>query len=150
METLAAVVKRRVVALSLERAFELFTARMSEWWPLATHSVAGEDCVGVRFEPRAGGRVVELTAAGEGCVWAEVLEWEPPRRFVLSWHPNPEPEAASVLEVRFAAVDGGTQVDLTHTGWEAFGERGADLRHNYESGWDVVLAGLTTQVSAGA
>ena len=32
-----------------QRAFELFTAHIHEWWPLATHSIGGEQAVGLVF-----------------------------------------------------------------------------------------------------
>jgi hypothetical protein len=37
---LAPLIKQVRVLCSVERAFELFTERMSDWWPLQTHSVA--------------------------------------------------------------------------------------------------------------
>jgi len=37
---LAPLTKAVVVDCSVERAFEVFTDRLGEWWPLATHSVA--------------------------------------------------------------------------------------------------------------
>jgi uncharacterized protein YndB with AHSA1/START domain len=136
------IVKTRRVPLPPEQAFELFTERIGEWWPTVTHSIAGDDVVGVRFDGRVGGRVVEVTRDGTQYSWADVLAWDPPHRFVLSWHPNPAPVAASRLEVRFVGVDGGTEIMLRHDGWEEFGERAADLRTNYDRGWEVVLRPL--------
>ena len=136
------VVKTRVVSIDPDRAFNLFTERAGEWWPLTTHSIAGEDAVGIRFETGVGGVVVELTAEGGEHVWAEVTEWDPPHRFVLNWHPQINPTAASTLEVTFSPVDDGTRVTLEHYGWERFGSEADDLRESYEGGWDIVLAGL--------
>lgn len=145
--TVPPVVKRRVVALDPAAAFELFTAGLGAWWPLESHSVWQEAAAGVRFEGRVGGRVVEIGPGGSECNWADVLAWDPPERFVLSWHPSPEPVAASTLEVRFRVVEAGkTEVTLEHRGWEEFGADGAALRENYDSGWDIVLTGLDTAV----
>ena len=150
-QPIESVIKERVVPVELERAFDLFTTRIGEWWPLASHSIGGADAVNVRFEAAVGGRVVEILQDGTEQVWADVLAWDPPERFVLSWHPNPDPEAASILEVRFRAVSEGTAVWLEHRGWEEFGQQpGRALRDGYESGWDVVLQGLTAQAGAGA
>ena len=133
--------KERLLALPADEAFRLFTAGMAEWWPLATHSLAGERATGVRFEERLGGRVLELTADGTELAWADVLAWEPPRRLVLSWHPTLEVAAASILEVRFEQAGSGCRLRLMHGDWEAFGAQlGAELRDGYEPGWDVVLA----------
>lgn len=133
--------KERQLSLPPHEAFRLFTAEMGTWWPLATHSIGGDQAVGVRFEEREGGRVVELTNSGVEYAWADVLAWDPPRRLVLSWHPTVEIVAASTIEVAFEAVGGDTLMRLEHRDWEAFGEGlGAELRAGYDPGWDVVLA----------
>lgn len=135
------VTKTRPVPLAPDAAFELFTRRISEWWPLATHSISEDTTATVRFEGRVGGRVVEVTPDGAECSWADVLAWDPPHRFVLAWHPNPEPEAASILEVRFQPDGDGALVTLVHRGWEEFGaDQGAELRGGYDQGWELVLA----------
>lgn len=135
----APIVKVRVVDLPPEQAFELFTARMGEWWPLRSHSIAENRAVGIRFEGHVGGRVVEVTADGQEHSWGEVEVFEPPQRFVMSWHPSLAPVAASTLEVRFDAVAGGTRVTLEHRDWERFGDAATDLRARYDSGWEPVL-----------
>ncbi|MEO1062486.1 MAG: SRPBCC domain-containing protein [Actinomycetota bacterium] len=141
-DPIAAVRKERAVPLPPERAFELFTTRMGSWWPMLTHSLAGDGATGVRFEGHVGGRVVELTADGVEHVWAVVTTWDPPERLVLSWHPAEEPEAASRVEVRFVATDTGCQLELEHTDFEEHGEIGRQLRDRYDPGWDEVLVAL--------
>ncbi len=133
--------KTRVVPLNPDEAFDLFTTRMGSWWPLATHSIAEHNAIGIRFEERIGGRVVELTEDGSEYSWADVIAWDPPHRLVLAWHPSAEPEVATILEVRFSpAPDGGTQLDLEHRGWEELGaEQGNGVRAGYQSGWDLAL-----------
>jgi hypothetical protein len=133
--------KTREVPLSVERAFELFTVRIGTWWPVATHSLAGSEVTSVRFEGRIGGRVFEVASDGTEQIWAEVLAWDPPSRFVLSWHPNPDPVAASVVHVRFESADAGCTISIEHRGWEEFGDdEGMALRDRYDPGWDAVLA----------
>ncbi|MDA0335556.1 MAG: SRPBCC domain-containing protein [bacterium] len=141
---IAPILKQRCVPLVSHDAFELFTACMGEWWPLATHSIGGTHVTGVRFEACVGGRVLEVHGDGAEHVWADVIAWDPPERFVLAWHPNLTPEAASILEVRFREVADGTVVNLEHRGWEEFGAQvGGVLRAGYDPGWDVVLAPFT-------
>lgn len=94
--TIDPVVKRRIVSLRPDAAFDLFTRRLGQWWPTATHSIAadedGEDhVVQVCFETAVGRRVVEVTADGIEHSWADVMAWDPPRRIVLSWHPTVAP-----------------------------------------------------------
>lgn len=132
--------KNRTVNLPPDKAFELFTSRMGEWWPLLSHSIGAANAVGIRFEGRVGGRVVELTSEGNEFAWADILAWDPPHRFVLAWHPSEEPVAASVLEVRFEASGLGTELHLEHRGWEEFGStEGTAMRDQYGPGWDSVL-----------
>ena len=133
--------KTRTVPLDPVEAFDLFTTRMGTWWPLASHSIAEHNANGVRFEERIGGRIVELTEDGTEHSWADVIAWDPPHRFVVAWHPSVEPDAATILEVRFSpAPDGGTQLELEHRGWEELGaEQGSAVRAGYQSGWSVVL-----------
>lgn len=134
------VIKRRSLDIDPPSAFDLFTKRIQQWWPVASHSIQAEAVTEIRFDPRVGGRVVEVGADGTEMAWADVMAWDPPHRFVLSWHPNPSPAAASVLEVRFTATDkGGTEMYLEHRGWEEFGDDGQELRDTYQTGWDIVL-----------
>lgn len=136
------VVKQQLVPIDAATAFELFTNRLHEWWPTESHSIsAGDDATvtSITFDGRIGGSVVEHTSDGHEYAWAEVTAWDPPRRFALSWHPSAAPTAASRLDVRFHTVPEGTMVVLEHTGWEEFGERGSQLRSNYDQGWDIVL-----------
>ncbi len=134
--------KSRIVPLEPAEAFDLFTARMETWWPMLTHSITEDEASGVRFDQHVGGHIVELGPDGIEHRWADVIAWDPPERFVVAWHPSLEPEAATILEVRFQAVaEGGTRVDLEHRAWEELGsERGPTVRNGYDRGWDVVLA----------
>ena len=102
----------------------------------------------IRFYGRVGGRLIEVAKDGSEWSWGEVLACNPPHRFVISWHPNKEPLAASTLEVRFNAGRGGeTELYLEHRGWEEFGGHAEALRGQYEPGWDFVLKGF--EVAAG-
>jgi len=135
------ILKTRVVPLTVAEAFEMFTARMGDWWPMTSHSISGSADATVRFDGRIGGSVVETAPTGEEWSWAEVTAWDPPHRFVLSWHPHPAPVAASTLDVRFSADGAGCRMDLEHRGWEEFGfEAGTRHREAYDPGWDQVLS----------
>ncbi len=45
-ETIPAVLRSVEVSIPPERAFDVFTRRMGEWWPMHTHSIAEERAVG--------------------------------------------------------------------------------------------------------
>lgn len=130
----APIQKTVVVPLPIEKAFRLFTDGVSGWWPVGTHSIAG-DAVEAVVVDVAAARVYERAADGKEHDWADIAAWEPPSRLVLNWRVNPNAPATEV-EVRFAAEGDGTRVELEHRGW---GER-PDERPSYDGGWDVVLA----------
>src|SRR5207248_11244043 len=88
---------------------------------------------------RVGGRLVERSRSGEEAVWGELLVWEPPHRFAMTWYPGRGPSEATELEVRFEPDGDRTRVELQHRGWDGLGERAADARASYDSGWVVVL-----------
>ena len=137
---LAPVIKSLVVALDPPAAFELFTAGLTRWWPLATYSCAGAVAREVTIEPRVGGRVIEYANDGSAAPWGTVLAWEPPNRFAMTWHPQTDPAQATRLEVRFSGADeGGCRVELAHDGWEARDEAAAAVRERYDGGWIAVL-----------
>jgi uncharacterized protein YndB with AHSA1/START domain len=124
-----------------DRAFQAFTAEIGQWWPLSTHSVGWDQARGVTIEPRIGGRVFETDATGGESDWGQVLEWAPPHRFVMSWHPGRAAESGQRVELSFTTDGGGTRVTLLHRGWESLGADAAKVRDSYDSGWGSVFAG---------
>ncbi len=134
------VVKTIVVPLSHERAFELFFAGMSTWWPRDTHSVSLEETAAIDVDGRPGGRLAERAADGRTSVWGEFLMWDPPLRAVFTWHPGYEDDTATEVEVRFTTEGALTRVDLEHRGWQELGERAKETREGYERGWNLVFA----------
>jgi len=139
------VVKKVTVECTPEEAFRYFTADFSKWWPVATHSVAAhasefKDKPETAFlEARVGGRIFERTRSGEEHMWGTVLALEPPARFVFSFHPGRDAKNAQTVEVRFSRVANGTEVVLTHTGWESLGENAEKQREGYNQGWEAVF-----------
>lgn len=132
------VVKTITVRAAPARTFELFTRDLARWWPLAKFH-AGPDPVDCTFEPRAGGRVFERATDGKETEWGKVLAYEPPQRLAFSWMVGVAPDQAQTIEVRFTPEQGGTRVELTHSGWEKMGEAAARYRDTYENGWITVL-----------
>lgn len=135
---IAPVLRAVHVRRSPEQAFRLFTDRFGSWWPLASHGLYGERAAGVAFED---GRIVERSLDGEHTVWGEVLAWEPPTRVAFTWHPGRDDGPRTEVEVRFLADDNGTRVELTHAGWERYGDQAEDVRSSYSgpNAWGKVL-----------
>jgi Activator of Hsp90 ATPase homolog 1-like protein len=135
---LSPLIKQVRVPCNPEQAFELFTERISEWWPLPTHSVGENQAVTVRLDGRVGGELVEHLADGRTDVWGTITEWRPPTVFAMTWHPGRVAEQATYVEVTFTPEDSSTLVTLTHSGWINRDDADA-ARHSYDSGWDLVL-----------
>jgi uncharacterized protein YndB with AHSA1/START domain len=126
-------------------AFDVWTARISRWWP-ADHTATGAADSRVVLEGRVGGRIFERTAAGEEIAWGEVTAWEPPHRLVYRWHLRRDRADATEVEITFSDRDGATLVAIEHRGWERLGAAGADWRERNRSGW----AGLLPHYTAAA
>ena len=145
-ETIAPIRVAVTVAVSPERAWEVFTAQMADWWPLHTHSIAAfEGSVPDRLvvEPGVGGEIYEQTG-GVRRHWARFDSWQPPRRLSYTWRVNPENPPTNVA-VTFDPVEGGTRVEIVHSGWEAYADAGV-TRASYGSagGWELVAASFAS------
>jgi uncharacterized protein YndB with AHSA1/START domain len=135
--TVPPVLRSVTVAVPAERAFEVFTRRIGDWWPLQRYGCFEDRTAGVFFEDD---RLVERSTGGEEAVWGEVLVWEPPARLAFTWHPgHAEGDPHTEVEVHFRPQGGSTVVELEHTGWERLGAQAAEIRAQYESGWPGVL-----------
>jgi uncharacterized protein YndB with AHSA1/START domain len=135
-----------VVQVPPERAFEVFTAGMSTWWPLDSHAIGKQPVTAAVIEPRAGGRWYERSSDGSECDWGRVAVWEPPDRLVLVWQLTADyafdETLTTEVEVRFHAAEGGsTRVELEHRGLDAYGDRAAEVRETFDSpnGWAGLL-----------
>jgi hypothetical protein len=139
---LAPVVKTVEVKRTVADAFRIFTDELALWWPLETHALSPSrdtKATGVAIEPFVGGRVIETAADGREFHWGDVIAWEPPRRFAMTWQLGASREQAGEVEVSFEPAAAGCRVTLVHSGWERLGEKGADLREGYNNGWEKVF-----------
>jgi uncharacterized protein YndB with AHSA1/START domain len=134
------------VACDVEKAFRVFVEDIDGWWPVErlSRTADGQYARGVTlerlvFEPRAGGRVYEITSEGVEGSWADVLVYEPPSRLMLAWKPNDRAEPPTEVEIRFEPDGDGTLVLLEHRGWERLGDRAMHARQGHAEGWDVPL-----------
>jgi uncharacterized protein YndB with AHSA1/START domain len=142
-----AVHKTITVAAPQQRAFDVFTTGMSDWWMRDSHHIGETAPEAVGIEPHAGGRWFD---------WGRVLEWEPPARVLLAWHLDadwkydPDPAKATELEVQFVAEGPSTtRVDLVHRGLEIHGERAQEVHDGIDSpeGWSGLLALYATEAA---
>jgi uncharacterized protein YndB with AHSA1/START domain len=130
-------------------AFDVWTSRISQWWP-ADHTVTAAPGLTVVLEPRPGGRIFERTLAGDEHDWGEVTVWEPPSRLVYLWHLRRDRADATEVEIRFLDRAGeGTRVEIEHRGWEALGADGEDWRDRNHGGWATLLPHYIAAAEAG-
>ena len=139
---IAPIVMKTSVPCPPARAFVYFTRDIARWWPLARYSCGGADAQDVRFEPRAGGGILETTRDGATHRWGTVSAWAPGERVTFSWHPGRDDSAAQWVDVTFAATAAGTLVTLTHGGFEKLGARAQQAKSEYENGWPAVFGQL--------
>jgi uncharacterized protein YndB with AHSA1/START domain len=125
-----------------EHAFQVWTGKVSQWWP-ADHTVSGEKDVEVVLEGRLGGRIFERSPAGGTHEWGEVTAWEPPRRLGYLWYLRRDRADATEVEITFVDRGGATRVEIEHRGWERLGARGPDWREANRSGWSSLLPHFT-------
>lgn len=134
MTTTTPVRREVVVPVGAERAFTLFTDQIGAWWPIGdVYSVFGAGAT-VSFRD---GVLVEVAPDGREAVWGEVLDWRPPNRFRITWHPGRDATAATEVTVSFMEQDGQTTVVLEHSGWERLAS--PEARASYDTGWVFVL-----------
>ena len=117
-----------------DRAFEVFTAEIDDWYVVDRHTVPDVTrTAAIRFEPRAGGRLLDVhdLRTGEGRELGRITVWEPGRRLVFT--DNQEAE----VEVTFEVIGTATRVTVEHRGLDRLPpERLAEVRRH---GWHRLL-----------
>ncbi|MBV9571887.1 MAG: SRPBCC domain-containing protein [Alphaproteobacteria bacterium] len=128
-------------------AYEKFRHDIARWWP-REYTYAGESLEDLFLEGRKGGVFWERGPEGFRCDLARVLRWVPPEKIILRWHispshrPEPNPERASEVEIRFVSDGGtGTRVELEHRAFSRHGTGAGEYcaRMGSDTGWPFIL-----------
>lgn len=129
--------------------FAVFVRTIGVWWPVQPFSAGHDRVREVTFEQRVGGRVYETWTEGTTVDWGEVVVWQPPTRFVMTWTSTPAP---TEVELTFTALGPAlTRVTVDHRGWEALSDAqlaedcalpGGYTSGAYAQGWATILARL--------
>ena len=148
----AAIVKTLEVRARPEHAFDVFAARMGEWWH-KEHSIAqGTTQKDVVVEPRSGGRWYELGMDGSEHPWGHVIDYDPPNRLLLAWQLNRnfdfDPELVTEVEVLFEPSGDGTRVRFEHRNLERLGEGAAAEMEAMDGGWGMLLGLFEAKANA--
>ena len=143
-ETMAAIRREVTVPLAPERAFDLFTRRMTEWWPSA-HHIGSAPIAEIVVEPFEGGRWFTRHEDDSETSTGYVETWDPPERLVLTWQITAEweydPRLITRVELTFTAVEDGTRVALEHRDLQSYGPAADKMRETFEQpgAWEGTL-----------
>lgn len=130
------------VPLRPQKAFELFTEHLDDWWPTHSHSLSagdGEKPQNVMVDRREGGYITETKHDGDTGRWGTITKWDEGRAIGISWYVGRDEAEATDLDVVFTPTDMGTRIELTHGGFHRLGEAATAMHGNYDKGWDHVL-----------
>jgi uncharacterized protein YndB with AHSA1/START domain len=143
-----------VVPASRERAFEVFTAGLTGWWP-GDHHIGGAPIEEIVVEPRQGGRWYTRHTDGSETSTGYVAAWEPPARLVVTWQITPDwrydPSLVTTVEVRFVEeAPDRTRVELEHRDLDRFGPEAERMRQVYDApgAWDGTLEAFAAGVAS--
>ncbi|MCW5875861.1 MAG: SRPBCC domain-containing protein [Anaerolineales bacterium] len=121
---------------------------MNQW---LARNLVFEHQVGGRFEMKG-----NLPGEGPYRFTGEVVTLIPEEELAFTWKHDPEEgtawPVATLVTLRLVAVEGGTRVTLTHSGFEALGEAaGKNAYEGHIQGWTIAenLNSLKAAVEAG-
>jgi uncharacterized protein YndB with AHSA1/START domain len=156
ISTIQSIRREVVVPAPPERAFAVFTASMTDWWPSA-HHIGRAPIEQVVIEPREGGRWYTRHQDGSETYTGFVTAWEPPERVVLTWQIGADwryhADLVTTIEVRFTPEgDDRTRVRLEHRDLERFGPEAERMRLTFEApgAWDGTLAAYAAALEGAA
>ena len=143
-----------VVPATRERAFEVFTSRMTTWWP-SHHHIGSAPIQEIVVEPREGGRWYTRHEDGTETSTGYVAGWDPPERLVLTWQITADwrydPSLVTTVEVRFVEESPGrTRVELEHRDLDRYGPEADRMRMTFEDpgAWTGTLEAFAAGIEA--
>jgi uncharacterized protein YndB with AHSA1/START domain len=155
IQAIESVRREIVVPVSAERAFTVFTAGMTSWWP-PQHHIGSAPIEEIVIEPHEGGRWFTRHADGTETSTGHVVAWEPGERLVITWQIGADwkyhVDLVTTIEVRFVAESSDrTRVLLEHRDLEAYGADAEKMRETFEQpgAWEATMAAYAAGVGAG-
>ena len=121
------------VRRSPEISFKVFCEEMGEWCPGGFGGKGSK----LLLEREVGGRIYERRTDGTEYEIGRVTAYQPPSLVAFTWR-APSWDVDTLVEIRFTAKDGGTRIDLEHSGWEQDAKT-RDARKSYDGGWVTIL-----------
>ena len=81
----------------------------------------------------------ERTREAEDLEWGIVTHWDPPRKIEFTWHGAASRDEDQKVEIEFRVVAYGTEVTLTHYGWEMAYVPSATACVRAASNWHAIV-----------
>lgn len=122
-----------------DEAFQLFTGRISEWWP-QTHRPTKDPESRLSIEP--GGRFWERARDGREIELGRVLTWEPPFRLTLDFYIGTSVAQPTAVEITFAPENEATRVTVHHRAKPESEGLWTMRAPVFDKSWDAVLGAL--------
>jgi uncharacterized protein YndB with AHSA1/START domain len=142
-----------VVPVSAGRAFAVFTADMTSWWP-SDHHIGSAPIEEIVIEPHEGGRWYTRHTDGSETSTGRVVAWEPAERLVITWQIGADwkyhAQLVTTIEVRFVEeAPDRTRVVLEHRDLEAYGPEAERMRATFDEpgAWQTTLAAFAAGVT---
>jgi uncharacterized protein YndB with AHSA1/START domain len=146
IQAVESVRREVVVPVSAERAFEVFTADMTSWWP-PEHHIGSAPIQEIVIEPHEGGRWYTRHTDGSETSTGHVLAWEPGERLAITWQIGADwkyhVDLVTTVELRFVAeAPDRTRVVLEHRDLDAYGTEAERMRETFEQpgAWEATMA----------
>jgi len=126
------------------QAFAVFLEEMPNWWPLEKRSMSlkfcGKPAKSLHVDAKEGGKIFEITSDDEEHLWGTVNVYTPNDYIAMDFHMGLPPENASLVEVKFRELESElTEVELSQSNWEAFGDMAEMMRSGYGSSWTMLF-----------
>jgi uncharacterized protein YndB with AHSA1/START domain len=154
IQAVESVRREVVVPVSAERAFEVFTAGMTSWWP-AEHHIGSAPIEEIVIEPHEGGRWYTRHTDGSETSTGHVVAWEPGERLVITWQIGADwkyhVDLVTTIELRFVAeAPSRTRVLLEHRDLEAYGHDAERMRETFEQpgAWEATMTAFSGAAGA--
>lgn len=135
------IVKKVEVPCSQKMAFEVF-ADINSWWPLDKRSMSmkdGKSAKSVSVDAKPGGQIIEHGDDGRDHLWGTIKDYNPHDLFSMYFHMG-LPPCESLVEVTFRSLEADrTEVVLTQSNWEAFGDLADMMFNGYGGSWRLLF-----------
>ena len=135
------IIKTIEVPCNQRMAFEVFVDFKS-WWPLDKRSMSakgGEAAKSISVDAVIGGKIHEHSESGKQHLWGTITTYDPYSIFSMNFHMG-LPPCDSKVEITFKELaNDKTEVTLTQSNWEAFGDMAEMMRGGYGSSWGLLF-----------